>query len=695
MEWVKRVASIVWIAFLAGACIAGAPAVSISTFQPSPSSPTRTASGVGGFVSPYTPPQPAGTAPAPSPSELSPGTPAPGSPTPSGAWMQLVPNSGPPGTQVQIDGYLPGGPTPAEVQNNPALAQATVCWQTCLGGYIEEGQAVKWSASDPGHFQTQFTIPPIPWLGIQGPEPLQTGDYNLFLQCLGTNEAGCATLEGQARAVFHLQDGGDTRCQSNQPCASLAFNPNPALPGDTVQVTGWAPLAGTSAGQPMPYALVLQVPNTDALQLSSVNQAMDGSLQGRFVVPQQIPGQGLLQPGVYPVALEAIRLRPTGSTPIRTGDTPFEVAAPSTWSSLALGRPLWIEPGASLQTPIVAVDPASDQRLADCAPGQINLSQNGGKTWTPVSTAGIAGVLQGTAYALGPIQSPQQPAPACLSVTLDARHPASLYTVFETVKTQIGAPPLFFMGFASSDSGQTWKQIPAPPGLGNENFGGLESNAAGVVQALFSGSRSTLEGPQSTPVRVEQTTDGGSTWSEASLTCPDSGPCLRWGATPASIGGMGASLPQSIRVSTDGGKSWNAAPFAAELREVGPHELVAWNDQTAALLSGGGEFPLRLTRDGGQTWSVIPLPPIPGADSSGPLAPALQALPDGSLLAQAADGKPWALLAPGAKAWCSLSSSGLPPFPTLLRAAAGRLWWQDLQTQKVNSVDLTQVRCGP
>src|SRR5579884_1852771 len=39
-------------------------------------------------------------------------------PTPVGAWIRLSPDSGPPGTLVEVQGFLPNGPSPDQAQRN-------------------------------------------------------------------------------------------------------------------------------------------------------------------------------------------------------------------------------------------------------------------------------------------------------------------------------------------------------------------------------------------------------------------------------------------------------------------------------------------------------------------------------------------------------------------------------------------------
>jgi hypothetical protein len=675
---VKRLRAFSLILFLAlimAAC--GSPATSLA---PSPTSkpalPEETT----------TPPKPTTPAPVFTPTQSA-------SPTPEGAWIQLVPDKAAPGAMIKIEGYLPGGPTQAEAQKDQSLNQTTVCWQGCLNGLTEQAQPVTWSATDPGHFEASFIVPAIPWLSSKGPQALEPGDYTIGLQCLGPELQGCALKEAQASATFHLEGPVPQMCQAGQPCASLTFAPAEASPGTTVQVQGWAPLVGMINGQAFGYSLVLEPESANSMpmQVGQVQQSLDGKLSSSFEVPQQLPSQGVLQPGPYTVALQAIRPSATkGTQPPLVAATTFTITGSLSWNSLPVGQPLWIQPSANLTAADVTVDPGNPNRIAYCAPGEIKVSQDSGKTWSSISTAAVASAADSSGY---PLMSQNQSNQAtCLAVTLDTTHPDSYYAVFQTMDKQYGAPPVFFMGYFTHDAGKTWAQAPVPAKLTAENFGGFWSNGQGIVQALYSGS---AQGPdQAPPVSVEQTSDGGQNWSTGELICPNSGPCIRWGPAPGSIPGMGSPLPQFIYISTDGGKTWNSPGISVELRTQGPHELVALSDQVAVVLSGSGDYPVQVTQDGGKTWQAASLPSLPQPDDGGPLFPGLQSLPDGSLLAQPFNTNGF-MLTPGSTAWCSLGSTNLSSTTVLLQASGQELFWLTPDSGKLESIPVAGLKCSP
>jgi len=615
------------------------------------------------------------------------------SPTPEGAWIQLVPDKASPGARIKIEGFLPGGPTQAEVQKDQSLEQVTVCWQGCLDGLTEQAQPVTWSATDPGHFETNFIVPAIPWLSSNGPQALKPGDYTIAIQCLGPQLQGCALKEAQASATFHLEGPVPQKCQEGQPCASLTFTPGEASPGTTVQVQGWAPLVGMINGQAFGYSLVLgtQSVRSNPFQVGQVQQSLDGKLTSSFEVPQQLASQGVLQPGPYTIALQAIRPSATkGNQPPLVAATSFTITSSLSWNSLPVGQPVWIQPSADLTTRNVSVDPGNPNRIAYCAPGEIKVSQDTGGNWSSISTTPIAGIADTAGYPLFSQNSTSQP--DCLEVTLDAAHPDSYCAVFQTMNQQYGAPPVFFMGYVTHDAGKTWMLAPVPEKLTSEDFGGFWSNGQGLVQALYSAQ--AQEPNQAPTVSVEQTADGGETWSTGELACPNSGPCIRWGPAPGSIPGMGSPLPQFIYGSTDGGKTWKSPGISVELRTQGPHELVAFSDQVAVVVSGSGDYPVQVTQDGGKTWQTASLPALPQSSDSGALFPGLQILQDGSLLAQPFNTSGF-MLKPGSSAWCKIGGTNLSSTVVLLQASGQQLFWLPPDSSKLESITASDLKCSP
>jgi hypothetical protein len=630
--------------------------------------------------------------------------------TPAGAWISLSPGSGKPGDTVRVDGYLPNPPSEADLKNSNYQTYANICWAGCQSGLMEEALEMDWSTQDAGRFSLSFTVPQAPWLSADGPHPLDAGDYPVVLQYLDMSSDPCPTpsLKGcmreiQAAAPFHLAQGSSGPACPDLSCGRLTLTPAQGAPGDTIQVTGWAPLLEL-IGAPFGYYLALEPANGKASSQNlfnfgqMVSQEMDGSLTASFQVPQ-FSGDGTpLAPGGYQVALEALNLSATqdtqvpakGAPPLLLAPTAFEVTSAPSWTALPPRAPLWIQPASGLESQAVTADPSNPARLAYCTPGAIRVSQDGGESWASVPTGPVETLLAAGPYAIG-----QSPA-ACNAVTLDGSHPQSFYAVFSTNIKQYGAPPIYFMGFFTPDGGKTWKPAPTPPEGQSppmvERFGGFWTDGKSV-QELYLGDAtgSDLPALQAPPVLVEQTTDGGANWGPASLACPSSGPCLQWGAAPSAISGMGSGLPQWVMASQDDGQTWVSTGQAVELRMNGPHELAALSQNEAVVVSGFANYPLRYTRDGGKTWQALSLPSLPGTATA--QFNGLQLLPDGSLAAMNLDTGAWYGLAPAAQDWCPLSISIPGNYPVFLQASGDKAWWLSPVDQTLQSAPLSSFEC--
>jgi hypothetical protein len=131
-----------------------------------------------------------------------------------------------------------------------------------------------------------------------------------------------------------------------------------------------------------------------------------------------------------------------------------------------------------------------------------------------------------------------------------------------------------------------------------------------------------------------------------------------------------------------------------ELRLPGTNQLIALSDQEALLLSGAGGFPARISRDGGETWEVIALPPLPDEDPAFRGFTGLQYLPDGSLVTQGRQGSQWLKIPPGGDSWCPLETVRLPSLPLSMHIAGGNVLWFSIDTQTPASLPLAGLACG-
>jgi hypothetical protein len=340
------------------------------------------------------------------------------------------------------------------------------------------------------------------------------------------------------------------------------------------------------------------------------------------------------------------------------------------------------------------VDPGNSQRIAYCAPDQIRLSLDGGQTWEEaIPTDGVSTAAAESGYTIFDSVS------ACISVTLDPDYPGSFYTIFTTAQGQYGAPPLFYMGFFTVDNGSTWYLVPPPSSATLEDFGGFWNLDGETVEALFK-----IPGQTSDPtanIHLQETSDGGITWQSGELSCPPSGPCLRWGPAASSIPGMGSPLPQGILLSSDRGQTWSAVNPPVELRAPSPNQLAAFSDQEIAILSGSSALateseapPLRLSEDSGLTWQVVALPPTSLEDSDLNYYPGLQILPDESYISQSPESSIWFWLSKDNPIWCPIKSNDLPSFPVLLQNVADQLWWVDPENNEAQHISLSEITCA-
>jgi len=641
--------------------------------------------------------------------------------TPTGAWIDLTPGSGNPGDTVQIDGFSPNPPSDADLKNSSYQTYTNVCWGGCQVGLMEEGQEMTWSTTQPGHFSLPFIVPSAPWLAEDGLHPLDAGDYPVSIQyldmdpnhCSNPNPKGCF-VEIQAGSLFHLEQGSSRGTCQVQSCGELILAPSQGAPGTTIQVRGWAPLLSIIGNNGFGYELAL-IPSGGDLSAQQnvlqygpmINQGLDGSLTASFQVPQFDSDGTALNPGTYFLTLLAENLTtpmgtqtttPTAPTPtfsvkpetkgwspLLLAPTQLEITPAPAWTQLSRTAPLWIQPSASLMNPVISMDPLNPNRLAYCSAGEIQVSPDAGKSWSSIPTGPVATLVDSSGYSLD-----QQSVPTCFSATLDATHPESFYAVFPASNKQYGAPPIYYLAYFTTDGGKTWQPAPTPPGSGDtpmmERFGGFWSDGK-VIQALYSGDSPDPNQPP--PVLIEQTADGGVSWSLGTLTCPTSGPCVRWEPAPGSISGMGADLLQFVTSSQDNGQTWVSTGQSVQLRMDGPHSLAALSQTAALLISGEAAYPLLYTTDAGKSWQSLSLPLLPNASRFD----GLQLLPDGSLISQDQNTGTWYALSPSAQDWCKLNISIPENITVAFQVSGNRVWWISPTTQEPESASLVSFSC--
>ena len=344
---------------------------------------------------------------------------------------------------------------------------------------------------------------------------------------------------------------------------------------------------------------------------------------------------------------------------------------------------------------LVSIDPGDPMRIAYCAPGEIRASQDAGQAWEVIPTTGVMAVAQESGYDL--FYGEPSAEDACLSVTFDPVWEESYYAVFTAAQAEYGAPPLFYLGFHTADSGETWQLVEPPEGATLEDFGGFWNLGINSVQAQFFPAGSWSQDPEA--ILITETRNGGTAWQPGELSCPAVDPCLRWGPAPSNIPGMGSPLPQSIYSSLDAGENWSLIDPPVELRAPAPNQLVASSATQVMIISGGITLseqvpPLRISNNAGASWQPVTLPNFSTEEVNSGYFPGLQYLPNNTYLSQAPEDSTWYWLPPDLPIWCPVNTDRLPVFPVLLQAAGDRVWWVDPDTQQAESISISELTCS-
>jgi photosystem II stability/assembly factor-like uncharacterized protein len=395
-------------------------------------------------------------------------------------------------------------------------------------------------------------------------------------------------------------------CRSTQPCAALELSPTAGPPGSVVAVRGWAPLVGLD-GQARVY-----------LHLRTAFTAMD-------------------------------------SMPTLASAT-FRVTAGPDWASLG-----GLQPASILRSgwEAMGVDPMNPRRFAYCASASIRVTTDGGQHWSSIPLQGAWTASAATNYPL--LQNSQGAPASCGAVELDPTHPASFYAMFDTFLRNGMSPPDYFVAYVTTDAGRTWRPVPVPAGVDMGAFGGFRVDGS-AARALFFPSQA--EKFASRRFIVQQTVDGGHTWTSGRLACPQDGPCIALG--PQDNGRCMLGEWESIEISHDHGQSWITPNWPDRLQACRSFaELVGFSSGMVARIDMEDQYHLLMSHDGGGTWTAIELPPNPDTRYV-----TLQFLGDGGLLST---GSMWSLLLPGAEAWCQVP--GAAPLYAAPRQVGDRLWW--------------------
>lgn len=613
-----------------------------------------------------------------------------------GAWIALVPASARPGQTVTVRGYIP----PGSAEGADAVggqSYGTICFGGCTDGLREDARPIRWSKTLPGRFTMEMSVPETGWIASDGPHPLVGGTYRIGVECVGVPVKGCGLAPAEASAALRLVGATPRPCTKTD-CGTIILSTHTARPGETVRFRGWAPLSEI-IGTPVGYSVVLlagRLPSrlvtatrSSYVLVGQAQQQSDGTISGSVRIPPFLEGRTPTAPGMYTVALQGFVNTPSFAV-VTFAPARLRIGEAPTWASLGTLHPLSSAWNASLGGSAVAWTPSDPRRLAACLDGAIRLTSDLGASWSTISPPAPSSAPR--PYRLASPGRSASGAP-CASLLLDPVHSDSLYASFVAENATEGMPPVHRIGYVTTDLGRTWAPVPPPAGTSEGGFAGFQT-AGSAVLALFQ--RQGGHG-----FAVLTTADGGATWTPSRLTCPEAGPCLRFGPAPSATGGMGVAYTQPIEWSGDGGATWESPSWPSRVTlNRGSSELVALSPRRALLVSGSSPYVLRLTDDGGRTWHYVAIPPVPGGATVGPGLSHPVLLPSGSLLAQSTGDLRWILLAPSAQRWCTVT--GLAPSLSPPAVAGGMLWYvpfaqgpSGIDTSlPPRSLPLSDVRCA-
>ena len=568
--------------------------------------------------------------------------------------LRLSPSGGAPGTTVTAIGTL-------SEKLQPLPQYANFCWDGCVNGLQYSGVPLRWTG--PTTFTAKLVVPAAPWVESDPARIalLRTGSFPIGVNCLVVVR-GCGLGGAEGSAAFNMTGvKKPSWCNSAAQCASLAAGPGKVLPGQIIKVQGYAPLVSV-IGSDEPFAFQMQVspgvPRGDSVKLTTMAK---------------------------------------GGTEAFFGQAPVRIAQAPTFASL--GKP---SPGAAtLAGPgSITADPTDPGRVFWCAGAYLGETGPSGTRQIPSQAA--AKLLASLGYGFMGASSP-----SCAAVAPLPLPPGTLPAVAAafTVSQGGSAPPVYEVALYTLDGGASWTPVPPPQGASAFTFGGFRF-AGNKLQALYG----TDGGSTATPYQVAtadmQSAEAG--WQSGSLACPASGPCTTLGPyVPGNCAMNGTS--QSVLYSTSPGAGWQSPEWPQQLSACASAEVASVGGGRLLAIASQSRYPVRLSTNGGRTWSYVALPALPpgavGADAGtgfGVAGGQLLLLPTGGLLAYGV-GQPQTgsyLLEPGKGTWCRVPANvALPtsPFGTAVGLAGGNLWWvaygQQTTAPVPHQVPVSQIAC--
>lgn len=388
------------------------------------------------------------------------------------------------------------------------------------------------------------------------------------------------------RALLRSMDDGGTWCPLATPAALTSIVP---APGDNL--TLWA-IADAPAG---------------GAGARDVLRSVDGGASFQSA-------RGDLPMGLDPGAV--VMVGPTGRDVawIATSDAPngaaFTRDGGRTWSRVALFQ-IPAPPAFTFGT-LFAIDPAQPGRILvvwmtfDPDTGamvqRLRRSIDWGATWSEGPSP--IGDLNVTALAVDPASTLYAVSGSDAGVIWRSRDWGTSWAAGGALPTGAGGQPLlagdpgaadhlFIQSgegqhlFETLDGGDTWRDLPLPYGF-SKGFGVVSAGpAAGQVLV-------------STPIGLQATADGGSTWTvrtvlpaaATAIAVSPANPDVTWAVTSG----------ESLR-SSDGGKTWNVVRKSQRFIAVAPDPS---DGRSAFAIEPSGAAILR-TSDGGYTWQPLAL----------------------------------------------------------------------------------------
>ncbi|PSR20569.1 MAG: hypothetical protein C7B45_14350 [Sulfobacillus acidophilus] len=567
-----------------------------------------------------------------------------GSDGPSHAFITLSPDAGPPGTVVTLHGFIPS------MKNMPVkTADQNATGNLAFGGFSIglEYAAIDgtWSATDPGHFVGHFTVPKTAWLTPHGIHDLKDGSYVVAINCFvfGAAVKGCSADPDQAQATFTLTHVSST----TTPAPYLHLSPDPAKPGQTVHVSGWAPLTEI-IGVPFPYNFTWSQEGQSFTPVNgTLSQSLTGKLSGSFEVPVTNAGHGLAHVGLQYYFSQL-------NTTISLAATPFHVQAPLNWADLAIPHTVV---SASNAEPIAKS--GSFMALPSQNPGVILVSHNGARSWQTLHVTGIGQVSEQLGY---PVDWQQgQKSPEVSSALVDQRFPDSLFiTTAAILKQYKSAPPIFYTPYESTDNGAHWRPVPIPHGFTQGDFGGFFTSS-GRVEATW---------VRASSIAIEVTSNGGVSWHRSALLPLNHGLPVQFGPFADQYPGMGADINDPV-LRQDHHRWVTSTTVEATVAAAPASQLDRLREGTL-LLNPQSPYDAEITTNRGISWQYVSLPQIPGGFSGQHLL----MLANGDLVATNANGR-WYVLLPHKTAWQPVPQTVLPQSIEVIEAVGPVLWWYE------------------